>query len=379
VSGGLPAGRIFGVVVRLSPAWIVMAVVVTFVGAQQAAVASPGLHVAVQWVLGALVAAGFLASVVAHELAHALVGRRVGVQVDHVVVGFAGGIGAAVAQAPRPRDDLAIALAGPVLSLALAAGCVPLALLAGTTGGSLTALAGGLIIICGLNLVLGLLSLLPAVPLDGARAVRALALARTGDRQRAARITARVGRFVGWTMLAAGVAVAALDRLAEGLMVLALGWVLARSSQAYDRRLGLEDLLRDATAADAIAEDGPVIGPSLTIDTFASRYEGEGGVPAIAVVEEGRVIGVVGIRSLQRLGRKRFATTRAADVMAGPPEAPILAPGDSLWEAAEIMDRRGLDGLAVADEDGLRGLVTSAGIGSLVRRRLEAGRTSVDS
>jgi CBS domain-containing protein len=65
--------------------------------------------------------------------------------------------------------------------------------------------------------------------------------------------------------------------------------------------------------------------------------------------------------------------------MAVPPDAPILAPGDSLWDAAEVMDRRGFDGLAVADEDGLRGLVTSAAIGRLIRRRLATRPNTVDS
>jgi Zn-dependent protease/CBS domain-containing protein len=379
MNGGLPIARVMGIVVRLSPAWIILAGVVTVVGAEQAAFTAPGLHLAAQWALGALVAVGFLLSVIVHELAHAIVGRRVGVKVDQVVVGFAGGIGASVAQAPRPRDELAIALAGPAVSLLLAAGCVPFATLAGAAGGPLAAVAGGLIIVGGLNLVLGGLSLLPAVPLDGARVVRALALARTGDRRAAGRATARVGKYVGWTALGSGIAVAALGRVTEGLMVLALGWVLTRSSQVYARRLGLEDILQGASVLEAISENGPVIGPNLTIDTFADRFEGEGGVPAIPVVEEGRVLGVVGVRRLQRLGRKRFATTRAAEVMAVPPEAPVLDPGDPLWDAAELMDRRGLDGLAVADGTGLRGLVTSATIGRAIRRRMEMGGSPVDS
>ncbi len=380
MNSGLPIGRLFGIVVRISPAWVVLAAVVTVVGAQQAAMAAPGLPVVAQWALGALVAAGFLASVVVHELAHAVVGRRVGVAVEHVVVGFAGGIGAAVAQAERPRDELAIALAGPVLSLLIALACVPVAVVAGVAGGPMAAVAGGVIIVGGLNLVLGALSLLPAVPLDGARAVRALALARTGDRRRAGRITARAGKYVGWTTLGVGVALAGLDRFTEGLLVLALGWVLTRSSQAYTRRLGLEDLLRDATVGDALAADGPVVAPNLTIDTFADRYEGETGVRAIAVVDEGRVLGVVGVRRLQRLGRKRFAATRAGDVMVAPPDAPVLAPGDPLWDAAELMDRRGLDGLAVVDGGELLGLVTSSTIGKLIRRRSEAAqRGPVDS
>jgi Zn-dependent protease len=379
VNGGRPVGRILGVAVRMSPAWIVLAALVTVVGAEEVAVTAPDLPTAAQWALGALGAAGFLASLVVHELAHAVVGRKVGVEVDEVVVGFAGGIGAAVAQAPRPRDDIAIALAGPALSLAVGAACMTLAMLVGGAGGPPGSVALALLTIGGLNLVLGALNLLPSVPLDGARVVRAIALARTGDRARAAQVTARIGRHTGWITLGVGIALAALGRLTEGLLVLGLGWVLTRSSQAYGRRLEVEALLHGATVGEAIAPDGPVVGPNLTIDTFADQYEGEAGVSAIAVVEEGRVLGVVGERQLRRLGRRRFASTRARDVMAVPPDAPVLAPGDALWDVAELMDRRALDGLAVADADGLKGMVTSATIGRLIRRRLQAGRATVDS
>lgn len=370
--GGLPVGRLFGVVVRLSPAWIVLAAVVIVVAAQQAALAAPGSPVLLQWVLGVLVAAGFLVSVIAHELAHALVGRRFGVTVDQVVVGFAGGIGESVAQARQPRQELLIATAGPFLSLVLALALVAVALGVGALGGPLTAIAGGLVIVGGLNLVLGLLSLVPGVPLDGARVVRALALAQTGDRFRAGRITARVGRYTGWLTLGVGVALAFAEHVTEGLLVLALGWVLARGAQALDRRLGLEELLRGATVGDALAADPVVVGPHLTIDTFADRYEGETGMPAVAVVEDGVVLGVLGYRRLQRLGRRRFAATRAGEVMATPPDAPFLDPGDALWDTAELMDRRGYDGLAVVTDGALAGMLTSRSIGRLVRRRLDA-------
>ena len=94
-------------------------------------------------------------------------------------------------------------------------------------------------------------------------------------------------------------------------------------------------------------QGGPEVPPTLTVDTFADRYDGEDGVASLAVVEDGTVLGVIGMRRLQRLGRRQFAATRAADVMATPPDAPFLAPDDDLWPAVGLMDRRGLEGLAV--------------------------------
>ena len=75
--------------------------------------------------------------------------------------------------------------------------------------------------------------------------------------------------------------------------------------------------------------DAPQVGPNLTIDTFASRFEGEDAVAAMPVVDDEQVLGVIGRKRLQRLGRRRFAATRAADVMVAPPQVPFLAPATS--------------------------------------------------
>ena len=116
---GVPIARLFGIEIRVSFAWAVLVAIVTLLGAQQAALTAPELAAPVQWLIGAAIATGFLVSVVAHELAHALVGRRYGVQSNTIVLGFAGGLAPLSIEAPKPRDELANALAGPMLTLAL--------------------------------------------------------------------------------------------------------------------------------------------------------------------------------------------------------------------------------------------------------------------
>ena len=373
MSGGLPIARLFGIEIRVSLAWSVLIAVVTVIGAQQAAAGAPQLASAAHILVGALVALGFLASVVAHELAHALVGRRRGVEARTIVLGFAGGLAPLSIEAGRPGDEFAIAIAGPFVSLAIALLAIPVAMLAGGTGTILTVVAGGVLVIGGLNLVLGLLSLLPGLPLDGGRVVRAIAWSRTQDRDRAGRITARTGRLLGWSTVGIGVALAFMDRVTEGLLVLCLGWLLATGARSLDRRLALEGLLRGMRVEAAMRTDTPQVAPNLTIDTFASSFEGEAAVPAIPVVDDERVLGVIGTKRLQRLGRRRFAATRAADVMSIPPEIPFLAPGDDLWDAVDRMNQLGQEGLAVVDEDGrLVGMVTRDSVGEVIRQRTAA-------
>jgi Zn-dependent protease/CBS domain-containing protein len=376
--GGVPVARLFGIEIRISLAWAVLAAVVTLIGAQQAAVMAPGMAVPLQWVIGGAVALGFLVSVVAHELAHALIGRRRGVESSTIMLGFIGGLAPLSIQAGRPVDELAIALAGPLLSLIVAAVVLPAAVVAGMAGPGLGAIAGGLVLVGGLNLILGLISLVPGLPLDGGRVVRALAWAQSGDPDRAGRITARVGRMLGWGTVGVGVALVLAEQVTAGLLLLSLGWLVATGGRTLDRRLDLEILLRGATVGETMQTDGPRIPPNLTVDTFADRYQGPDAVTAVPVVEDERALGVIGAKRLRRLGRRRLGTVRAMDVMAAPPQAPFLSAGDALWDAVDTLNQAGLDGLVVVEDGRFIGIITREAVAKVIRDRVQArGAASV--
>ena len=349
-----------------------MIALITVIGAQQATIGAPDLNPVVQWLIGVAVALLFFVSVIAHELAHAIVGRRRGVPATSIVLGFIGGLAPLGIQAARARDELAIAVAGPAVSLVIGVVLLLAGMLVGTIVPSTAPVSGGVVVVGVLNLILALLSLLPAMPLDGGRAVRALAWARSGDRDKASRTTAQVGRMVGWTILGVGIALVLGEFVTEGLIAIALGWLFNTGSRTLERRNALEQLLRGVSVSEAMQRDVPFVGPSLTIDTFANRFEGPDAVAAMPVVDEDQVVGVVGRRRLVRLGRRRFGRTRVDQVMATPPQVPFLAPDDALWEAVELMNAGALDGLAVADGGHLAGLVTRDGLADAIRVRAAA-------
>jgi len=370
MNGGIPVVSLFGIEVRVSVTLAVMVGVVALIGADQASVIAPGMAAVLQWAVGIGVAALFLVSVMVHELAHALVGRRRGVATTSVVLGLVGGLAPLSIEASRPTDELAIAVAGPMASLLIAAVILPAGIALGFVGSPAGPLAGGLFVVGALNLMLGLASLLPGLPLDGGRVVRAVAWARTGDRDRAATATARVGRLLGWAVVGLGVIVVIRTDAVLGLMIVAMGWLLSSASRSLEQRAEMERLVRGLTVADALLPDVPHLGPSLTVDTFASQLGVDGAPRAVPVVDGDRVVGVVGVTAIRRLGAKRAATARVSDVMATPPQAPIVAPTDAIWSVMEAMQRRGLDGLAVVEEGRLVGMVTRDSAAEVMRTRL---------
>ena len=370
MNGGIAVANLFGIEVRVSLTLAIMVGFVALIGTDQAGLVDPGLPAALQWVVGVGVAVLYLVSVVVHELSHALVGRRLGVTTTSVTLGLVGGLAPLSIEASQARDELAIAVAGPIASLAIAAVVLPLGIAFGFQGSSAGPISGALLVLGALNLMLGLTSLLPGLPLDGGRVVRAVAWARTGDRDRAALATARVGRLLGWAVTAIGLVVILVQDVAVGIMLAAMGYLLGGASRGLEQRAEFERLLRGVTVADALVRDVSSVPPGLTVDTFAAQLDVEGAPPAVPVVEGGRVLGVVGVTALRRLGARRLAERRAADVMAKPPQAPLVAPGDPIWTAMETMQRRRLDGLAVVEEGRLVGMVTRASAAEAMRARL---------
>src|SRR4029077_6219857 len=137
-----------------------------------------GIEPAVTWGIGLIGSLGFMATVIAHELAHALVARRDGAPGSVLVVQFIGSPAPIDVIASSPRAEAAIAIAGPLTSLlfgALFAGLAVASLALGSLAG---AIADVFVIIGALSLMLAGVSIVPAFPLDGARLVRAVAWAR---------------------------------------------------------------------------------------------------------------------------------------------------------------------------------------------------------
>ena len=235
------------------------------------------------------------------------------------------------------------------------------------------ALSSGVLVVGVLNLVLGGLSLLPALPLDGGRLIRGLSWARSGDPRRGSRASAVVGRVTGWLLIAAGAGLALAVGPAEGLMVLSLGWLVTTGASAVERRLALEALLTGVTIRDATERDVPRVPPHLTLDTFADRFANgrDGpGATTILVVDGERVMGVIAADNVGRLSRRRWATMRADDVMVDLSRAPLLDAGEPLWDGLESLRRAGLDGLPVTDGAALEGVLTRRSATNLIRERM---------
>ena len=195
--------RIAGIDVRLDPSLLLFAVLIvwTFTGRFQPA---HGLTVAVTMALVGTVC--FLASVLAHELAHALEARHRGMHVEGVTLFLFGGVTELHAHGQTARDELAVAAVGPYVSLLCAAVLGLLAtfasdLLPATLAGPVATVAG---LLGWLNLALALFNLIPGAPLDGGRVLRAVLWLVLHDRMLALRVSVWAGQALAFALVVTG-------------------------------------------------------------------------------------------------------------------------------------------------------------------------------
>ncbi len=367
---GIPVARIGGIEVRVQPGWIIVVALVAVLGVGQMAATLPELGTVMHWLLGLVIGVGFFVSATVHDLSHGLVARRRGIEVPSLLISFFGGTTPMDPAADNPRDDLAIAVSGPLASAVLGIVLVAGAAALGPEAGGLTGAAAQVLAVLGaLNVLLGVVNLLPSYPMDGGRIVRDLGWRRSGTASRGWMAAGSAGRFTGLLVMLGGGALAAYGQVANGLMVALCGWFLVLSSRTIRDRVRVEQLIGGLSVGEVMERDGPTVPSTLTVDTIAGQMDADSPVTAMAVVDGTTVVGVIGVSRLRRMRPAERAERRVADVMTGPPRMPVLAAEEDLVAATDRLLRSGLDGVPVMDGEALLGMLTKRSIGAAVARR----------
>ncbi|MFI1439917.1 site-2 protease family protein [Streptomyces fructofermentans] len=194
--GGLLMGRPFGVPVYVAPSWFLVAALITWVFGGQLDRVLPELGMA-RYLVSLFFAVAFYASVLVHELAHTVAALRFKLPVRRIQLQFFGGVSEIEKESETPGREFVLAFVGPLLSLILA-GLFYLALLAVEPGTVPGVLLAGLMIS---NLIVAAFNLLPGLPLDGGRMLRAVVWKITGKPMSGTIAAAWVGRALAISVL----------------------------------------------------------------------------------------------------------------------------------------------------------------------------------
>ncbi|WP_328633968.1 site-2 protease family protein [Streptomyces sp. NBC_00356] len=289
--GGLLMGRPFGVPVYVAPSWFLVAALITWVFGGQLDRVLPELGAA-RYLVSLFFAIAFYASVLIHELAHTVVALRYKLPVRRIQLQFFGGVSEIEKESETPGREFMLAFVGPLLSLVLS-GVFYAAMRAVEPGTVPGVLLAGLMIS---NLIVAAFNLLPGLPLDGGRMLRAVVWKLTGKPMSGTIAAAWVGRalavtvLIGLPLLTQSGALGegaeeagGMDTLMDALLAAILAAIIWTGAGNSLRMARLREHLPDLRARTLTRRAVPV--ESETPLSEALRRANEAGARALVVVD----------------------------------------------------------------------------------------------
>lgn len=351
--------RAFGIPINLDPSWFVIVALMVFSLARQYfPTANPGLSSQTYWAMGALGAVGLFASVLLHEMGHALVAQRRGMKMRGITLFFFGGVAEMSDEPPNARTEFLVAIAGPAVSFALA--ILGLGVLLLGSLGNLWSLPARAVLgyLATINGFLGLFNLIPAFPLDGGRVLRAVLWAWKGSLRKATRITSGVGSVFGLLLMGFGV-YAFLQQSWAGIWYILLGLFVRNAAQMSYQQL----LLRRALEGEPVShfmQPNPVTVPrGISVEELVREYIYRYHYKMYPVLDDaGRLLGCVNTRQVKELPRDEWdRQTVGALAESCRPENTTTPEADAM-QALSAMSRNGISRLMVVEGDRLVGILT---------------------
>ena len=373
-------GRIFGVPVGFN--WSIL-VIFFLVAWELSDLVLPADHphdtTAIYWVVGIVATVLFFASLVAHEVSHAVMAKRNGIGVRRITLWLFGGVSELESEALTPGADFRIAAVGPAASFVLAGVYGALGLLIHRVIPSQGVLISALGWLAWMNLFLGGFNLMPAAPLDGGRVLRAALWRRSGDRIHAATTAAQTGQVFAYILVALGL-LEFLTVSLIGLWLVFLGWFLLTAARAEQNAVLMRSSLADVHVRDVMTHR-PVTFASSTsvadlIDNQLHRYRFSS-YPLVG--PDGQLEGLTTMGRIRHIPANLRQTTRLIDTACPLSDVPVGAPGEPIPDLLQRM-QASPDGRAfvVDDAGSLVGIVSPSDIARFVQLSMlrSQGRTA---
>jgi Zn-dependent protease len=359
-------GRLFGVPIGVN-IWVLVISAVLAVALAQVSLPglAPGQPASAYWFAGIVGVAGFLASLVAHELGHSWVAQRNRVRVAEITLWFFGGVAKLEGDADDPGAEFRIALAGPAMS-ALTALAAAGAAWASWRVGSSEVLVGLLVWLSAINTVLAVSNLVPAFPLDGGRILRAVLWRRMARKIRATRVAALWGQILAAAMAVGSVWMIFAVSAWSGLWILALSLFLLVAARAEWAASAPAPELLQLPVSQVRRRLPPPLGPAATVADAEVALAADPRVPLVPLTDRRNAVSAMvtrdGVGRIPPAQRAQVPATSVAEplvalprVSAGEPVAAVLARlgrGRSWW-ALVVEPDGSLGALLSTDVDGL--------------------------
>jgi Zn-dependent protease/CBS domain-containing protein len=312
----------------------------------------------------------FFASILAHELSHAIVARQQDIPVHRITLFIFGGLAHMERQPPTPKSEFLMAVVGPITSLVIgvAATLGGLALAGDATGllerdpaAAMRALgpASTLLMWLGpINILLGLFNLVPGFPLDGGRVLRSALWWGTGDLVKATRWASGAGQVFAWVLMGIGVMSLFRGAFVQGFWLLLIGWFLNNAARMSYHQLIVRRALENVPVARLMYTQVQTVSQDLTVERLVREHLMIGDQQAFPVVDAaGSLVGLVTLDDVRGVPHEQWPRTPIARLMTPVDRLRTLPPQAAAEQALEELGRRDIEQIPVLDRGHVLGLV----------------------
>jgi Zn-dependent protease/predicted transcriptional regulator len=370
MGGSFNLGRVFGIQFRIHFTWFVIFFLITLSLSWEFFPASyPDWSQPLYWVMGIITSLLFFISVLAHELAHSLVGRVNGVPIKSITLFIFGGMAQMTKEATRAGAELKMAIAGPACSLAISG---IFALLWWLTRGVFEPVAAMAFWLALVNATLAVFNLIPGFPLDGGRVFRSLVWRLTGNYQRATKIATRLGQGVAYAFILGGILIMVLlHEWLSGLWIILIGWFLQNAASISYRQAQQREVLQSFTAAQVMTSDYMAIPPNITVSQLVLEYVLSRGHRLFLVTNADVVKGMVTLQNIKSVPRSNWDTIPVEKIMVPVDQLKAARLEQDALSILEQMDENNINQMLVVNEGRIIGLITRDNLVRFLRTRAE--------
>jgi Zn-dependent protease/CBS domain-containing protein len=354
LSGNISLGRIGGVEVRINWSWLVIFALIVWTLADGVFPSTnPGLSGNTHLAMAIVAALLFVVSILLHELGHAWEARREGLEVDGITLWLFGGVSQFKGGFPSAGAEFRIAIAGPLVSLVLGVVFVLIAI-----AGLPSAVDGVAAWLGYINLALLVFNLIPALPLDGGRVLRAALWQSKGDLAWATRVGTDIGRVFGYLFIGLGLAMFIFQGSFSGAWLAFIGWFLLQAATAEARYIATEAALHGLRVRDLMVRDPVTVDGDLTVGQFMDEVARSRRFTTYPVVDRERPIGLLAFGSVAALPRSEWDSRRVREAMLPLERVPLLTEDETAIDALTALSSPTSNRGLVVENGHLAGLLS---------------------
>lgn len=366
----IPLARIFGIPIGLDPSWFLIFILITWLLASSYFPSEFKTWPTAQyWLVGALTAILFFASVLLHELGHSVIALRYKIPVTSITLFIFGGVARIAAEPPSAIAEFFIAIAGPLTSFALAAifGLFQLVF------SSIAPVFAMFKYLAYINGALALFNLIPGFPLDGGRVFRAIVWGISRNLRRATEIAAFIGRVVAFIFILYGVWQILQGNWANGIWIAFIGWFLENAASGQVQQQRIHDLLAGHTVSQAMGRNCPTAPVNITLQDLVDRHILGEGHRCLMLTQGEDVAGLLTLHNIREVPRERWMAVTAGEVMTPIANMKRVKPEEGLAQALDEMGADGVNQLPVMSDGHIEGMLSREDIINYLRTIRQLG------